>query len=115
MERVRPTAEQNIHDTLLKRYEDAGLLDDRSRPLVEGAAKQPAKIWLRNIFPERAQLWDVYADLKSHRGCFRCHDGNHVDAAGEVLTNRCDACHVVLSEEQEDPAILGTLGVGGGR
>ncbi len=115
MERVRPSAEQNIHDTLTKRYEDAGLLDDRSRPLVEGAAKQLAKIWLRNIFPERAQLWDVYPDLKSHRGCFRCHDGNHVDGEGQVLTNRCDACHVVLSEEQEDPAILGTLGVGGGR
>ena len=114
-ERSRAMAEQSIRDALTARYTEAGLLDDALAPKVERAAAQLTKIWLRNVFPERAQTWGTYTDLRSHAGCFRCHDGKHVDAAGEVLTNRCDACHVVLSEEQEDPAILETLGIGGSR
>ena len=112
---ARVSAARSIEAAMRTRYDREGLLDERTRPLVDKAAAEVARIWQRNIYPERAQTWGTYVDLKSHAGCFRCHDGDHKDQAGEVLTNRCDACHVVLSEEEEDPAILRTLGIDLGR
>ncbi len=57
-------------------------------------------IFLKNYFPEMNANWKIYANHESHlysKGCFRCHDGNHVNKAGEVLSNDCNLCHTITT------------------
>jgi c(7)-type cytochrome triheme protein len=43
--------------------------------------------------------WQAYPDNIGHKefpGCFRCHDGMHVNAEGKVIERQCDTCHEFL-------------------
>jgi hypothetical protein len=83
------------------------------RPLVESAAQQVLKIYLRNVFPEMKVTWGTYINNIGHEdflGCFRCHDGNHNSADGRTITQDCNACHSILAMEETNPAILAQLG-----
>jgi len=86
-------------------------LDAEGKQLLDGAITELTKLWLRNNYPERKLGWGAYPSFKAHFGCFRCHDGKHRDRTGAVISKECETCHVVLSEKQEDPEILGTLGI----
>jgi nitrate/TMAO reductase-like tetraheme cytochrome c subunit len=60
-------------------------------------------IYDQNVFPEMKVSWDTYPSNIGHRysaGCFRCHDGKHVSASGQVLKSGCDVCH---SEPKRGP------------
>ena len=83
------------------------------RPLVESAAQQVLKIYLRNVFPEMKVTWGTYINNIGHEdflGCFRCHDGNHNSTDGRTITQDCNACHSILAMEETNPAILAQLG-----
>ncbi|MCB9870073.1 MAG: NapC/NirT family cytochrome c [Planctomycetes bacterium] len=67
--------------------------------------------WLRNNDPDRKLEWGSYPTFTAHDGCFRCHDNKHKNAKGEPIASKCSTCHVVLSERQENPAVLETLGI----
>lgn len=61
-------------------------------------------VYARNYFPTMNANWKAYPDNIGHMyflGCFRCHDGKHVSETGKVLTNDCNACHVILSQQAE--------------
>ncbi len=65
------------------------------------AAIELNSIYLKNYFPEMNANWKVYANHESHlysKGCFRCHDGNHVDKSGNVLSNDCNICHTITTK-----------------
>ncbi len=67
-----------------------------------------------NVFPAMKVDWDTYVDHVGHgpdfdRGCFRCHDGKHVNSRGEAIASDCNTCHVILAENDPDPEILRTL------
>jgi hypothetical protein len=54
---------------------------------------------------------DVYPDNLGHSrspGCFRCHDGQHLNEQGEAIPLDCDACHSlpVVVEDAQEPATL---------
>jgi hypothetical protein len=52
----------------------------------------------KNIFPEMKVKWDVYPNNIGHKefkGCFRCHDNDHKDEAGEVISKDCNLCHTI--------------------
>jgi hypothetical protein len=56
-------------------------------------------VYERNVFPERQASWRVYPNNIGHMespGCFRCHDGRHVNESGEALTRDCKSCHEFL-------------------
>lgn len=62
-------------------------------------------IYERNFFPRMKVRWDTYPDHSGHMdspGCFRCHAGSHVDAAGETLTSDCRTCHTILAQGPAD-------------
>jgi c(7)-type cytochrome triheme protein len=43
--------------------------------------------------------WQAYPDNLGHKefpGCFRCHDGKHVNKEGRPLTSACNICHEFL-------------------
>ncbi|MBI3569377.1 MAG: NapC/NirT family cytochrome c [Gemmatimonadetes bacterium] len=59
-------------------------------------------VYARNYFPAMKANWKAFPDNIGHMyflGCFRCHDGKHVSETGKVLTNDCNACHVVLAQQ----------------
>jgi hypothetical protein len=63
---------------------------------VQLLANATADIYANNFFPAMKVTWRVYPDNIGHKifpGCFRCHDGQHVDGGGEALTTECSACH----------------------
>jgi hypothetical protein len=60
-------------------------------------------IYDRNVFPEMSVSWKTYPSNIGHRnspGCFRCHDGKHVSANGDVVHSECKTCH---TEPQRGP------------
>ena len=73
-----------------------------------------ADIYSRNVFPELGVTWGTYPDNRGHQdfpGCFRCHDGEHVDAAGEEITKSCFRCHYPSATADAKPEVLEILGV----
>lgn len=68
---------------------------------VNAAIYHLEAIYRHNFFPRMRVRWDTYPDHSGHLttpGCFRCHDGNHASAAGDVVTNDCRTCHVILAQ-----------------
>jgi nitrate/TMAO reductase-like tetraheme cytochrome c subunit len=85
---------------------------NRQKESVELAAQTIQEIYQRNVFPEMKVSWGTYPNNIGHMnspGCFRCHDGNHLNAQGTALTQDCNTCHVLLAIEEEKPAILEQL------
>lgn len=118
---------KNLGVYVLERsYASAAMAKDSIRAVVEAyygtnypalaAAKQKEigrmvselqVVHSRNYFPLMNVSWKAYPDNIGHKyflGCFRCHDGKHVSEAGEVLTNDCNACHAILSQQPGDGA-----------
>jgi hypothetical protein len=119
---TRDNATDGIRDHLRQAYaKEAGSGDARTK--LDAAAAEVAKIWMRNVWPERKLGWNAYPDLATHVGCFRCHDGQHKTPQGRAIfgptpaggalvrDGSCDKCHVVLSENEESPAVLDTFGI----
>jgi len=50
----------------------------------------------KNIFPEMKVRWSSFPNNIGHmesKGCFRCHDGNHVSESGQIISRDCNICH----------------------
>ncbi|MGC8958071.1 MAG: cytochrome b/b6 domain-containing protein [Candidatus Kapaibacteriota bacterium] len=65
---------------------------------IEKAVNELYKIYMRNYFPEMKANWKNYPVNIGHLyspGCFRCHDGKHISPTGKVITNDCNACHII--------------------
>ena len=80
---------------------------------VKAAAKEVLAIWKRNIFPDMKVTWGKYPINIGHNdfpGCFRCHDGAHTATDGRSITQDCNACHNLLSMEEEIRRSLPTSG-----
>lgn len=111
----RETARHRIVDGVNSYYHsNYPAVYDSRRALVEQSAENLANIYLRNIFPEMKMSWGVHPNNLGHNdfpGCFRCHDGSHVSADGQVISNDCAACHNLLAVEELNPKVLADLGV----
>jgi len=104
-------------DALVKSYKDTDQVQEEMRMFVEGyytkyypdvLKRQKAEvtqavttifaIYNRNVFPTMKVNWTTYPNNIGHRnwpGCFRCHDNQHVNQSGKVLTNDCPVCHTL--------------------
>lgn len=111
----RDTARQRIVDGVKSFYRASyPVVYDSRRALVEQSADNVANIYSRNIFPAMKMTWGVHPNNLGHNdfpGCFRCHDGSHVSADGQTISNDCAACHNLLAVEEQNPRILADLGV----
>jgi hypothetical protein len=79
---------------------------------VDRAAAEAALLYRRNVFPEMRIGWGAYPSMIGHaneKGCFRCHDGQHVSPSGQAISNDCETCHTLLAVEEPDPEILKQL------
>jgi len=79
---------------------------------IEQAGAALGDIYSWNVFPKMKVTWGTYPNHIGHEdgpGCFRCHDRKHKTADGDRISRKCDTCHVLLAEEEENPEILQTL------
>jgi len=69
------------------------------------------RIFKTYFFPEMKTNWESNPNNIGHlysSGCFRCHDGDHVNNQGKVISNNCSVCHTVLSDSASPAKGLNT-------
>jgi nitrate/TMAO reductase-like tetraheme cytochrome c subunit len=87
-------ADQAIDREFRKFYESQGANVDKQAVGQAVAALQA--VHRRSVFPEMKVTWGSYPDNRGHvtaTGCFRCHDGSHVDKSGAAINADCEYCH----------------------
>ena len=73
--------------------------------LVQEAVASLQAIYQTIVFHEQEVGWGTHPNNIGHMdapGCFRCHDGKHLNEANEAIRLECNVCHsipVVASEE----------------
>ncbi len=63
------------------------------------------EIYRNNYFPSMNVSWKKYPNNIGHMyysGCFRCHDGEHYDQEGNVLSKDCNLCHTIIAQTIND-------------
>lgn len=110
---TRDNVRAGIRQHLEHHYSSNGGLPAEVQTLLAPAADVIADIWLRNIYPSMKITWGTYPSFVGHKGCMRCHDGEHMDAEGEAISMDCATCHVTLADKERDPQILKQLGITG--
>lgn len=86
---------------------------DSEKGRIDSAVTQVQKIYSRNYFPEMKVSWKRFTNNIGHlyyKGCFRCHDGKHVNEKGEVLSRDCNTCHTILAQKFESGGLRLSLG-----
>jgi formate-dependent nitrite reductase cytochrome c552 subunit len=67
------------------------------RSEADRAVAFSARLHATTVFPSLHVHWGTYPTELGHhfaRGCFRCHDGEHVDSTGKAIPNDCNStCH----------------------
>jgi nitrate/TMAO reductase-like tetraheme cytochrome c subunit len=51
-----------------------------------------------SVYPEQSSDWAAHPNNIGHKdspGCFRCHDGKHMDANQQAIRLECNLCHSV--------------------
>jgi len=65
---------------------------------IDQAVAALQDIYRQTVFPEMNLTWQAYPNNLGHAdfpGCFRCHDGQHLNAQGEAIPANCTLCHSV--------------------
>ena len=76
----------------------------QDQPKIGQAISETQKIFQDNFFPEMKTDWKVRPNHIGHyiwRGCFRCHDGSHVDETGRAISNECNSCHIITAQGRQ--------------
>ena len=93
------TANKQIRDRIFSFYaKDYPAVYASRAADIEDAVAIATGIYNRSVFPKMKVDWTTYPDHIGHRnwpGCFRCHDGRHATADGNILTRSCTACHTM--------------------
>ncbi len=85
-------------------------LDGDGKAKVDAAGKLLAEQWTENNFPDMKVTWGTYVDFFGHEpGCFRCHDKKHANAKGEVVQQKCGACHGIIADKEAKPEAMDVL------
>ena len=72
---------------------------------IKNSLVEIQKIYDRNYFPSMNTNWKKFANNIGHmwdNGCFRCHDGKHMSEDGKIISKDCNACHTIISSEDEN-------------
>jgi len=84
------------------------------QPEIHGAIDEVQRIYKLTFFPEMKLDWRTHPNNIGHfyfNGCFRCHDGDHVSADGQVIRKDCNLCHTVVEEQEKAVNVAALPGV----
>ena len=90
-----------LHEFYQEQYPEVA---EKKKGLILQAAEELKTEYDRNFFPGMKVSWKAYPNNIGHMtdaGCFRCHDGKHVDAKGTVISKDCNTCHTILFQGKE--------------
>ena len=65
---------------------------------ITGAVQAIKDIYDRTVFHEQEVDWTTHPNNLGHiksPGCFRCHDGKHLNAENEAIRLECNVCHSI--------------------
>jgi hypothetical protein len=101
-----PTALETIRTELQDRYADWAT-GPVGQALVEQNIDRLQQLYKENYFPEQQVDWRTHPNNGGHfewPGCYRCHDDQHADASGRVVSNDCRNCHEILDQAEGESA-----------
>ncbi len=81
---------------------------------INAAIASLREIYKQNFFPYMRADWRAYPNDLGHmiyQGCFRCHDGNHKSASGQVISHSCTTCHIILAQGSKPDSVVNLDGV----
>jgi nitrate/TMAO reductase-like tetraheme cytochrome c subunit len=70
----------------------------QSSDLIQSAIEALQSAYSDSVFPENKSDWTTHSNNIGHSdapGCLRCHDGKHLNAAGEAVRLECNVCHSI--------------------
>lgn len=84
----------------LKSYYQANWSDyyAANQATVDAAVEKLVPMYAQMIYPTMEVSWTSHPDNLGHKespGCFRCHDGKHINAQGESIRIECNLCHSI--------------------
>jgi nitrate/TMAO reductase-like tetraheme cytochrome c subunit len=88
-------------------------LESSKQVEIRNAITELQRIYNSTTFPEMKLDWKTHNNNVGHfyfAGCFRCHDGQHVNAEGKVIPKDCNSCHTVLSQSEGEASVVSTEG-----
>jgi nitrate/TMAO reductase-like tetraheme cytochrome c subunit len=65
---------------------------------VAGAVAELQNIYNTSVFEDQKVDWTTHPNNVGHKdtpGCFRCHDGKHLDADNQAVRLECNLCHSI--------------------
>jgi nitrate/TMAO reductase-like tetraheme cytochrome c subunit len=65
---------------------------------VQEAITTLQQTYLQSVYPEQKSDWNSHANNIGHDftpGCFRCHDGKHLNDQDEAIRLECNVCHSI--------------------
>ncbi len=65
---------------------------------IESIVQLLQENYANNVYPEQKSDWTTHPNNIGHQyspGCFRCHDGKHIDTEGEAIRLECNLCHSI--------------------
>lgn len=73
---------------------------------IKDAITEIQAIYDRTVFPEQRINWTTYPNNIGHQnspGCFRCHDGKHLNEEQQAVRLECNVCHAIpIVRDAED-------------
>jgi nitrate/TMAO reductase-like tetraheme cytochrome c subunit len=75
---------------------------------VDTAVQDLLAIYERMVFPTMDVSWNTHPNNLGHRewpGCFRCHDGKHLNEKQESIRIECNLCHSIPLRSRPDGTI----------
>jgi hypothetical protein len=66
--------------------------------LISAAIKELQDIYNQTVFVDQKVDWTTHPSNLGHinsPGCFRCHDGKHLDAQQQAIRLECNLCHSI--------------------
>jgi hypothetical protein len=71
---------------------------NKNTQLISSAIKELQDIYNQTVFVDQKVDWTTHPDNLGHinsPGCFRCHDGKHLDAKQQAIRLECNLCHSI--------------------
>lgn len=73
--------------------------------VVDQAVTELTALYQRMVFPTMDASWTTHPDNLGHKewaGCFRCHDGKHINEKQESIRIECNLCHSIPVKNPAD-------------
>lgn len=71
---------------------------DANEALISSAIEALQAAYLDSVFPEQKADWTSHPSNVGHidsPGCFRCHDGKHINTEQQAIRLECNLCHSI--------------------